>query len=268
MKRDEFENALVYGIPGMDKVVVKSVEYQNIRGKSYAMDVYTPVGAPTGKLPVVVFVMGYRDSAFTRLSGTPLKDFPAYRSWGRLVAASQMVGVTYQTEQVDDLEHVVEYVRKHSRALEVNPEKMGIWACSSNAPTALSYMMRGMESLRFAVFYYSYMLTPDNKYRKDIRANCLERGCYEKDLPDVEMIRDDVPMLIVRAGLDSLPNLNESIDHFVSVAPKAAQIRLIDYPNGIHGFDIKRRWDTTLDARAPEIVAETIDFMRVRLVNS
>ena len=41
--------------------------------------------------------MGYADDVITDWIGPSLKDHPAYHSWGRLVAAAGMVGITYET---------------------------------------------------------------------------------------------------------------------------------------------------------------------------
>ena len=117
------------------------------------------------------------------------------------------------------LRALVEYIRANAGQLNVDADRLGLWACSSNNPMALSFLMQnGKARARFAVLYYGWMLTPDNRFREDINGQGAERGFYAEELSDVAEMRTDVPLFIVRAGLDNIPNLNDSIDHFVSVA--------------------------------------------------
>ncbi len=70
---------------------------------------------------------------------------------------------------------------------------------------------------------------------------------------------DFVPTLIVRAALD-YPELNESIDRYVSVAHGRGDTRLEEHPAGHHAFDI-----LDADERSRELIAMTLDFMDDRL---
>jgi hypothetical protein len=98
-----FFNLLAYEVPRMNEVVVENVAYGLHEGAPLTMDIYYPPDvAADAQLPVVVYVMGYRDDSSA--IGGPLKDIGAYDSWGRLTAASGMVGVAYQTYQPEDLE--------------------------------------------------------------------------------------------------------------------------------------------------------------------
>lgn len=268
MKPELFRNALTYSLLGMVRVVVQNVEYRNVDDAHLTMDIYyPPTTKADGRLPVVIFVMGYSDSVARLLVGSPLKDFGQYLSWSRLTAASGLIAITYQTHQPDDLEALVEYIRRNAASLNVDADRVGIWACSGNVPAAISFIMQDdREYVKFAVFYYGFMLTPDNELREQVNEQCASLGCFAAQLGDLKGLRKDLPLFIVRAGLESHPYLNESIDHFVSVvAEEDVPLTFIDYAEGIHGFDVKEFWTTTPHDRSGEIVRQTLEFMRSSL---
>lgn len=268
MKPESFRNALVYSLPDMERVVVQNLEYRNVGNTPLTMDVYFPPNIEAdARLPVVIFVMGFSDSAASRLVGSPLKDSGPYLSWGRLTAASGLIATTYQTQQADDLGALVEYIRQNAVSLNVDADRVGIWACSGNVPAAISFVMQdGRDYIKFAVLYYGFMLTPDNELREQVNGQCASLGCYAAELEDVKYLRNDLPLLIVRAGLERYPYLNESIDHFVRVATEGgATLALVDHAEGIHGFDITEFWTTAPHERSGEIVRQTLEFMRSNL---
>ena len=72
--------------------------------------------------------------------------------------------------------------------------------------------------------------------------------------------KDIAPLFIVRAGLDRAW-LNASIDQFVMDALTGnAMIDVMTHPDGHHAFDVQDD-----DARSREIIARTLEFIRVRL---
>ncbi|MCB0009168.1 MAG: hypothetical protein KDE04_22035, partial [Anaerolineales bacterium] len=52
------------------------------------------------------------------------------------------------------------------------------------------------------------------------------------------------PLLLVRCGADELPGVNDSIDAFTAAAlARNIPLELINYPAGVHGFDISNDTD-------------------------
>src|SRR4029077_11318898 len=49
------------------------------------------------RLPAVVFVLGYSDLGARAIFGCRFKEMESFISWGRLAAASGLVGITYST---------------------------------------------------------------------------------------------------------------------------------------------------------------------------
>jgi hypothetical protein len=82
---------VVYKVPGMDKVkVVQNLKYTRTDDPNILMDVYlSPDAAQDGKRAAVILI---HDGVNTQY--TP-KDWGIYTSWGRLIAASGFVGVTF-----------------------------------------------------------------------------------------------------------------------------------------------------------------------------
>src|SRR4030095_13354095 len=82
---------VVYKVPGMDKVkVVQNVKYTTTTDPNVLMDTYLPPDVkPREKRPVVIFIHGGAKTEWTA------KDWGIYTTWGRLVAASGFVGVTF-----------------------------------------------------------------------------------------------------------------------------------------------------------------------------
>lgn len=248
-----FVNALALELPGMEQVQVHNVQYSSSNGKPLSMDLYYPIdGRSESGYPVVVFVIGFRTSAID------YRNHSGYQSWGRLVAADGMVGVAYDTERPEDLGALIAYLKENAEELEIDPERIGLWSCSSHVPTALWYAMQEDEKdVKFLVSYYGFMLSPDNYQREVHNTQCRSWGCYGDELMDVERIRTDLPLFIVRAGRD-VPDLNDIIDHFMGlVSGTDVQATYIDHEDGQHGFDTEMR-----DERSIEIIEMTLEFMK------
>src|SRR5437867_6658420 len=82
---------IVYKVPGMDRVkVVQNLKYTSTDDPNVLMDVYLPPDpAPNQKRPAVIFIHGGVKTQYTP------KDWGIYTTWGRLIAASGFVGVTF-----------------------------------------------------------------------------------------------------------------------------------------------------------------------------
>jgi dienelactone hydrolase len=248
-------NTLPYELPGMDAVEVVNITYAHHGDEPLTLDVYYSPGAPAdARLPVVVFGLGYR------MSEQPLRNAHFYTSWGKLVAAAGIIGVTYDTEQPDqDLETLIEFIRDHAEELRVDPNRIGFMSSSANGPTVMSYLMQeGRKDVRFSIYYYTLSLTPDRKFTEQFETNCEQRGCLVADLANVSYVDPDLPLLIVKAGQDFIPHINEGLDYFIEYAQgEGADVTVIEYPNGRHGFDTEQHTD-----ESATIIAQTVKFMQ------
>jgi hypothetical protein len=75
--------------------------------------------------------------------------------------------------------------------------------------------------------------------------------------PEPEDLRTDLPMYILRAGLEGSGRTQASIDDFVQTALKLnLPITVRNYPAGHHGFDFK---DDTPETRW--VIRQTLEFL-------
>ena len=264
--RDLVMKPVVYSVPGMEKVTVKSnLKYTNAADPNLLMDVYTPPGLAKGeRLPAVIFIHGGAGSQ------TRPKDWGIYISWGRLVAASGMVGVTFThrlsypkpllNESASDVEAAVAYVRANADTLGVDKERICLAAYSGGGPLLSTALRDRPPYVRCLVAFYAFL---------DVQQSDLHRANETpetvKTYSPITHLGEDAsriaPVFVARAGLDAIPTMNDSIDRFIREAiSKNAALTVYNHPRGVHGFD-----NQTPDARSREIVRAALDFMRTHL---
>jgi uncharacterized protein YndB with AHSA1/START domain/acetyl esterase/lipase len=252
---------VVYNVPGMEKVrVVPNLKYTNSVDPNIAMDVYLPSDlASPEKRPAVIFIHGGAKPEWTP------KDWGIYTSWGRLIAASGFVGVTfthrleYPNRTLDagarDVMDAITYVRSNADKYNVDKDRICLIAFSAGGPM-LSLAMRGdTPYIKCIVGFYAFMDVRQSNYNKSEAPEKLRTyspiAYLEKDP------RNLPPIFIARAGLDEVPTMNDSIDRFVSTAiSKNIALTFANHPIGVHGFDNQNN-----DDRSREIVRDAIAFM-------
>ena len=230
---------VVYKVPGMDKVTVKAnVPYKRTDTGSLRLDLYYPPDfRPGSRLPAVIFLNGVGG----RRNEAGLKEWNIYKSWGRLVAASGWIGVTFDTrgpflESGPDIADLLRFVRSpEGEKLGIQPDRIAAWVCSGNVASGLKVLMEDQDpGLRAAVVYYG--------------------------ASDVAKVRRDLPVFLVRAGLDN-ERLNTAIDELFGRAEAAgAPWTFVLAPNSHHAFDAL---DETEESR--QIVRDTLAFFRDHL---
>jgi tetratricopeptide (TPR) repeat protein len=231
----ETPRAIRLSLPGMERVGVrKDLVYKPSPNAATALhfDLYYPPDfARAAALPVVVFVngVGFRE----------LKDWPVYESWARATAVSGLAAVTFETDKPSvegDIDALMEHLRTHASELSIDANNMCWWACSANVNRALPLALQeDRKYLRCAVLYYG--------------------------MPEYwPRIRPDLPLFVVKAGLDN-PDLNQLIDKFTTQAAAQNQdLTYLVYGGGRHAFDV---FDDTLRSKA--IIEDTLRFMQMNL---
>lgn len=285
---------VVYRVPGMDQVTVKSdLKYTAVDNPYLLMDVYTPPDLAKGKRPLAKgdksmakgergvakgekrMAKGERLPAVLFIHGgagaeTRPKDWGIYKSWGRLVAASGMVGVTFThrlgypkpllREAASDVNAALNYIRANADSLNIDKDRICLAAYSAGGPM-LSIAMRDKPPyVRCLVSFYAFM---DIQQSEPHRAN--ETADMVKAYSPITYLANDAgklpPIFIARAGLDEVPTMNDSIDRFIREAiSKNATITVANHPQGVHGFDNQND-----DDRSREIVQSALAFMRFHL---
>ena len=252
---------VVYTTPATRGVtVVRDVPYGDTKAGALGIDIYYPPGVSReGSTPAVVFATGFSDvGARTRL-GCAMKDMASYVGWARLVAASGVIGITYENQNpIEDLDRVFDHVRGSRRSLGIDASRIGVWACSGNGPTGMKAVLN--QSVVCGAFLYPYLLDLDSHAVAEASAQWgFANACAGRAIDDVPT---DVPLLVVRAGRDQFAGVNASIDGFVARALRAnLPITLINYADGAHGFDVSD--DRPSIAQA---IRSVLAFLRQQLV--
>jgi len=258
----------VLTLPGMDAVTVRrDVVYKTVTASApveLKADFYIPAGAmAASRYPAVILVSGGGVEAGP---GRDWRDGGVYQSYGRLLAASGLVGIPFSkryqrgregvSNGQEDLLDLIRYVRQHAAELRVDPDRLAVWSFSAGGMLLGVPLRDAPPYVRAIVSYYAVMDAPENvpeDYRTFLNENT-----------PLAMLRRNgarvAPILVARAGLDN-PGLNTGIDAFVREAlAQGAEIQLLNHAQGRHGFDI-------LDdnERSREIIRATLEFLKVHL---
>ena len=258
---------VVLKVPGMDEAkVVHNLKYTKSDDPNVLMDVYVPPDlSENEKRPVVIFLHGGAKTDYTP------KDWGVYTSWGRLIAASGFVGVTF-THRLEypnaslekaaaDVLDAVKYARANADKYHVDKNRVCLIAYSAGGPL-LTLAMRGdMPFVRCLVGFYAFMDIQQSDYRK------TEKPETVKSFSPITYLQTDAnkipPMFIARAGHDEVPTMLDSIDRFVAEAlSKDIALTLVNHPQGVHGFDNQND-----DERSREIIRTAIEFIKLHLGN-
>ena len=252
-----------YSIPGVDEVTVRrDVPYRETASGSLAFDVYYPPGAAADdRRPAVLIVYGYSDAGLANVFGRSFKEMGQTVSWARLIAASGMVAILYSNrEPVDDVQAMLEHLRRQAASLGVDGSRIGLLASSGHVPLALWLLMHAdRHEIRCATLCYGYMLDLNGATSvADMQKMFpFANPAAGKSMDDV---RNDVPLLVVRAGRDQF-GVNESLDSFIGAAlQRDLPVRMINHAGAPHAFDL---FDDSEATR--EIIREILRFMRVYL---
>jgi acetyl esterase/lipase len=257
---------VLYTVPGMDRVKVRrDLVYKQTDDPYVRMDVYTPPDLPAGEArPAVLFIHG------GATTDEKAKDWGVYRTWGRLVAASGLVGVTFthrlgypRTRILDgasDVRDAIAYVRDHAAELGVDKDRLCLAAYSAGGPMLAPFLNEPPAYIRCLVAFYTFMdIRQTPEHRASETAETLDRFS-----PIVQIARNPgrvPPLFLARAGQDQIPTLKDSIDRFVAEAlARNIPLTLMNHPVAGHGFDTR-----TDDDRSKEILRGAVEFMKLHL---
>ncbi len=252
---------VLYEIPGMDRAAVRrDIEFRTTEAGPLTMDAYRPPDAAAdAPLPAVVFLFGFSDVGGRKRLGCAAKEMESYISWAKLMTASGLVAITHTTgtDPATDTPAAFDYVVQHAASLGVDPNRLGVWACSGHGPTALSVLMRpSTVRPKCAALLYPYTIDLDGRTEMADAQKAWgfanpAAGKTPADLPT------NLPLFIVRAGLDQMIYLNSALDRFIAAALACnLPLTLVNYATGAHGFDISDHSDETRD-----IVQQTLAFL-------
>jgi acetyl esterase/lipase len=230
---------VVYRLPGMDAVkVIPNLTYSDSENPHLLMDVYAPADLSAGeRRPVVMLIHGGGAPAYRP------KDWGIFQSWGRLIAASEMIGVTFThrlgypepflAEASADVRNAMSFVRANAESWNADGDRIGLVAFSAGGPLLGVPIGEKLPCVRCLLAFYAF----------------------------IDMQPPAVPMFIARAGCDAVPGLNEAMDRFIAAALRAnTPVTVVNHPAGEHGFDNQND-----DDRSREIIRAALEFMKIHL---
>ena len=253
---------LVVPAPEAPIEVLRDLEFAGASGRPLRLDVHRPAHASTpAPAPLVWIASGYRDEGFAAAVGCPFKEMEWTKSWARLFAAAGMAAIAATNEDpAADLRAGLEAVSRRGEELGVDAGRVGIFATSGHAPTALSALMRDFPfDVSSAAFAYGYTLDLPGS---DAVARAAESFRFANPCAgrSIEELRTDVPLLLVRAGRDEMPGLNASLDAFAAGALRRnLPLTILNHPEAPHAFDLFHD-----DARSRSIIREIVRFLARR----
>jgi acetyl esterase/lipase len=261
---DIFTRRVCLQLNGMDAVTVRRDVAYGPPDDRLRMDVYYPPDqAADGRWPAVIIVAGYPGMVKPRPTTLPYKETGWTVSMCQLIALSGMVSIAYtNNDPVPDLQRLFAHIHECARSLRIDPARVGVIGVSGNVPTALTTIMKDVGRITTcAVFGYGCLLDLDGA--TDVADAARQFGFANpgvgRTLAD---LRQDVPLLITRAGRDQFPAMNASIDRFVHHALiENLPITFVNHPAGPHAFDL---FDDSRTSR--DIIRQTLRFLRQHLI--
>ena len=228
-----FTDGLVYQIPAMDKVDIRqNIVYKTVNDTALHFDIYYPEHFDHSKsLPLVIFNNG--------VGSLDVPRWKIYKDWAKLIAANGMIAVNHQARNataLQDDEALTDYLVAHSAEFGIDKNKIALWTCSANARAGTRMAIKTRpDEFKVLVVYYGI-------------------------IDSLGEMRQDLPTLVVRAGLDMI-FINNGIDHFVQASlAQDARVELINFLNGMHAFDVFTKTDESED-----IVKRTVIFLKENL---
>jgi acetyl esterase/lipase len=258
--REMLKAPVVYSVPGMDKVhVTEGLAYRTDDEVTLHMNVYRPaVLARESRRPAVFFLHGGVNLSGPSTLPKPI-DWGVYQSYGRLLAASGLIGVTFnqrigtsEEKGFGDVQAAMDYVRKHAADLQVDTDRFCLAAYSAGGPLLAIAIRDPQPAIRCLVGFYAVL---------DIKPPATGDRAQFSPIEQLKLNAAKLPpILIARAGQDSA-GLNATIDRFVAEAlSRDVPIELHNIKGAPHAFDI-----LTPTPEVRGVIARTIAFMKQNL---
>ncbi len=257
---------IVYSVPGMDRAVVhKDIVYKRAGERELKMDVYQPAGLRANeKRHAVLFIHGgYLPPNLL----TKPKDWGVYVSWGQLMAASGLVGVTFNhrlysswnslPDSETDVLDAIRYVREHAESFNIDKDHLTLCVYSGGGLLMSTALREPLPFVSSVVGYYAMLdLQAVREQAPDAVSEAIARDFSPLRLIAAKDKR--FPAIFLSRGGRDDAGLNRALDAFIQAAlANDVMLDVMTHPAGVHGFDVKND-----DERSREIIRQTVEFIR------
>ena len=190
------------------------------------MDVYRPPNAAGQRLPSLIF---------SNLATGAQRSNAFYKAWAEIAASKGIVAILPDLRDesfAQDFAALLTHLAVNGSSLGIDRERIAVYTGSGNAYRTLPLVQDAkLTAIKAAVIYYG-------------------GGA-------VTTFRRDLPVLLVRAGLDR-PPVNRTITDLAALAQtQNAPVTLLNYPGGHHAFEIVDDEDATR-----EVIDTTLEFVK------
>jgi acetyl esterase/lipase len=183
-----------------DVRVREGLVYKTVDGTALNFDLCAPATG-SGARPAVILIHGGPGP------GLGVRRWEMYRSYGRLIAATGMVGIAFDhrllgpdryPDSAADVADLVRHVRAEAGTLGIDPTRLALWAFSGGGPLLAAPLRERPSWLKLVVAYYTVMHrfgNPEDETFSTIAA----LGPDASNAP---------PIVLARAGRDSFDILD------------------------------------------------------------
>jgi dienelactone hydrolase len=201
-----------------------AVRYGTVDTTALLLDVYRPAGVSAIRPTLVFYTYGAQ------------RGNPVYTDWARIVAAKGVIAILADLRTdapAQDFSTLLAFLEMHGAEHGIDTAAIAVFGASSNAENLLPIAQDPSERrIKGLVMYY---------------------GSNDA----VTTLRRDLPMLLVRTGLDR-PFVNAGIDSLAARALRQnVPLAVINLPSGHHGFEY-----TDDNAISRDVVDQTVAFVQ------
>lgn len=173
------QQKFIYPIrPAGQFTVQKDLAYRKLADRELKFDVFRPTTGPA-RLPVIIFM-----DAFGAQSQ---REWVIYTGWAKVATAHGFAAINADTHTdgvADDFDALAAYLRQHASELNIDRDRIAVYAASGNAFRSLAII--------------------EDQSRNWIKAAAIYYGAA-----DIEQFRPEIPLLWIRRPRSSP---NESTD--------------------------------------------------------
>lgn len=234
----------------------RDVTFACDRDPDRLMDIYSPASTETA--PAIVIASGYSKAGLTQHVGRSARGFGSAVSWARLLASHGIAAITYDAvHPAEDLRCLFERLRTEGSQWGIDGRRLGVFACSGNAPVALRAVSEC--TLRCAIVMYGFLLdTGGSATARASQRFGFADACAGLGVTD---LCPDTHLLLIRAGKDAFEGLNETFDGLTSeLLRRNLPVTIVNHANAAHAFDLMDDCEETR-----HVIRHVLDFVQCRL---
>lgn len=234
---------------------------EKVKGQDYNIDpaitVYTPKN-PTGKTILMCPGGGYVNQAIYH-EGHDMADW--FNSQGITYAVLKYrLPNGNNTIPLADAEEAMRILRKYSKELGVDPQKIGIAGASAGghlASTLATHYSSPETRPDFQILFYPVVSMEASKTHMGSRINLLGENASDENVKlysnEYQVTSDTPKAFIMLSSDDDVVPPSNSIDYYKALIDNNVKVSLHSYPIGGHGwgysdwFPYKRQWTGELE---------------------